>query len=300
MEIIILLLDELEGKMEKTDLKTGEKGAWISIASYIFLAIVKSTIGNIGNSEALSADGLNNLTDVFASIAVLVGIKISQKPADENHKYGHSRAETISSLIAALIMFSVGLKVVMDAFEIFFFPVDNEPELFTAYVGLFSAIFMYFVYRYNLKLSRKIGSKALYSAAQDSKSDALVSVGAIVGIVGSYFGLKWLDPLTAAIVGLIICLTAWKIFKDAVHDLTDGFEVRKLKEIENTINSTPGVKFVKDIKARLHGNKPIVDAIIFVEPSITVFQGHKITDEVEKRLSEKHNITDAHIHIDPY
>jgi cation diffusion facilitator family transporter len=285
--------------MNDFNFKTGEKGVWISISAYIILAGFKLVMGNFGDSDALKADGLNNFTDVFASFAVLIGLRISQKPADGNHKYGHSRAETLSSLIASFIMFIVGIQVVVDSIRKFYGPLNHQPQLFTALVALFSAVVMYFVYRININLSRKIESKALYSAAQDNKSDALVSIGAAIGIVGAYFGVVWLDPLTAAIVGLLICNTAWDIFRDSAHDLTDGFEVQTLKEIEETITNTPGVMYVKEIKARLYGNQTMVDATLFVDSNLTVSQGHAITEAVEKRLLDNHKINNAHLHIEP-
>src|SRR5690606_4322612 len=97
--------------MTQPNMKSGEKGAWISIFAYLFLAGVKLLVGYIGNSEALWADGLNNSTDVVASIAILIGLRISQKPPDQNHRYGHYRAETIASLLASFIMVAVGLQV---------------------------------------------------------------------------------------------------------------------------------------------------------------------------------------------
>lgn len=285
--------------MGESNLKKAEKGAWISIAAYILLSAVKLTAGSIGQSEALWADGLNNLTDIIASIAVLIGLRIAQKPPDENHRYGHSRAETIASLIAALIMFTVGFQVIFQSVKSFYQPDASDPNIFTALVALLSAIFMFGVYVYNLRLSKKLSSKALYSAAQDNRSDALVSIGAAIGIFGAYFGFSWLDPLAALIVGLMICHTAWGIFREASLDLTDAFEVQKLKEIEETINGTPGVKLVKDIKARLHGNRTIVDATIFVEPTLTIVEGHQIAEDVEERLFQEHDVKDSHIHIEP-
>jgi cation diffusion facilitator family transporter len=285
--------------MENANYKKAETGAWLSIAAYIVLSAFKLIMSQIGNSEALRADGLNNLTDIIASVAVLVGLKISQKPPDENHRYGHSRAETIASLVAAFIMITVGIQVIMGSVQSFFNPKGTSPDIITAFVALFSSIFMYGIYRYNLNLSKKVNSKSLRSAAQDNRSDALVSVGAAIGITGSYFGLTWLDPLAALIVGFIICYTAWAIFKEAALDLTDAFEVTKLKEFEDTIRSTPGVLFVKDIKARLHGNEAIVDATILVQPTLTIIEGHQIAENVEVLLHEKHPISTATIHIEP-
>lgn len=285
--------------MGNSNLKKAESGAWLSISAYIVLSAFKLIMSYVGNSEALRADGLNNLTDIIASVAVLIGLKISQKPPDENHRYGHSRAETIASLVAAFIMITVGMQVITGSAQSFFNRTESRPDIITAFVALISAVFMYGIYRYNHNLSQKINSKSLYSAAQDNRSDSLVSIGAAIGITGSYFGLTWLDPLTAAIVGFIICYTAWGIFKDAALDLTDAFEVTKLREIEGTISSTPGVKLVKDIKARLHGNQAIVDATIFVEPTLTVIEGHEIAEEVEDRLHQEHQINDSNIHIEP-
>lgn len=281
------------------NLKKAERGVWISILAYVLLSAIKLIAGFIGNSDALRADGLNNLTDVIASVTVLIGLKFAQKPADENHKYGHTRAETIASLIAAMIMFIVGIQVIVDAFKNFTSPTESTPELFTAFVALFGAVFMYFVYRYNRKLSKKLESKALYAAAQDNRSDALVSIGAVIGIVGSYLGFARLDSIVAAIVGLIICHTAWGIFKEAVHDLTDGFDAEKLKEIEEEIKNTPGVTLVKDLKARVSGNQTTVDAIIFVKSTLTIIEGHNITDKIEQRLRETYNIERVHIHVEP-
>lgn len=285
--------------MVTNNLKKAERGVWISILAYVFLSAVKLIAGFIGNSDALRADGLNNLTDVIASVTVLIGLRFAQKPADENHKYGHTRAETIASLIAAMIMFIVGIQVIVDAFKNFTSPMESTPELFTAFVALFGAVFMYFVYRYNRKLSKKLESKALYAAAQDNRSDALVSIGAVIGIVGSYLGFARLDSIVAAIVGLIICHTAWGIFKEAVHDLTDGFDAEKLKEIEEEIKNTPGVTLVKDLKARVSGNQTTVDAIIFVKSTLTIIEGHNITDKIEQRLRETYNIERVHIHVEP-
>lgn len=219
--------------------------------------------------------------DIFPPIAILLALLI------------------LASLIAALIMFTVGFQVIFQSAQSFYQSDASEPNIFTALVALLSAIFMFGVYVYNLRLSKKLSSKALYSAAQDNRSDALVSVGAAIGIFGAYFGFVWLDPLAAFVVGLMICRTAWGIFKEASLDLTDAFEVQKLKEIEETINGTPGVKLVKDIKARLHGNKTIVDATIFVEPTLTIVEGHQIAEDVEERLFQEHDVKDSNIHIEP-
>lgn len=282
------------------NLKKGEKGAWISIFAYLILSISKLAVAHFGNSEALRADGLNNSTDVIASIAVLVGLKISRKPADNNHHYGHYRAETVASLFAAFIMVSVGIQVIYNTIVKLINGEISQPDILTAWTALIAAIIMFGVYRYNVNLARKVESSSLHAAAQDNKSDALVSLGAFVGIMGAQLGIYWLDPIAGLIVGFIICKTAWDIFKDSTHTLTDGFDEKFLLKIKKSIAKVDGVKSVKDIKGRVHGNQSFIDIIILVDPELNVKESHDITVHIEKLLAQRHNVYYAHIHIEPF
>ncbi|SHH04034.1 cation diffusion facilitator family transporter [Virgibacillus chiguensis] len=282
------------------NLKKGEKGAWISIFAYIILAASKLVIAAIGNSEALRADGLNNATDVVASIAVLVGLKISRKPPDEDHHYGHFRAETIASLFAAFIMMLVGIQVIIETFQSILKAHYAQPDMLTAWTALVATIIMFMVYFYNLRLSKAVSSSALYAAAQDNRSDALVSIGAFIGIIGAQFGLFWLDPIAGLVVGFIICKTAWGIFKDATHTLTDGFDENQIEKIKSSVLKDPDVKQLYDIKGRIHGNQAFVDITILVDPNLNVEESHAITERIERYLYRNYHITHAQIHIEPY
>jgi cation diffusion facilitator family transporter len=281
------------------DLKKGERGAWLSIGAYILLAAAKLGIGYVYSSQALLADGLNNGTDVIASAAVLIGLKISQKPPDLDHPYGHFKAEAIAALVASFIIMSVGIQVLFEGFQSIIEPKTESPKLITAWAAIISAIIMYGVYRYNKSLAKKINSKALIAAAHDNRSDALVSVGAFAGIVASQFGIAWFDTVTAITIGFIICKTAWDIFKETAHSLTDGFDDQKLLNFKATVEKTPGVDRIKDIKARYLGSSVLVDVVIEVHAGLNVTESHKITDEVEKRMEIEHRISHVHVHIEP-
>jgi cation diffusion facilitator family transporter len=281
------------------DIRQGEKGAWLSILAYILLSFLKLIIGYFFNSEALLADGLNNSTDIVASIAVLVGLKISRKPPDRNHRYGHFRAETVASLIASTIMAFVGIQVLYQSGSKFFEDSFAKPDLITAWTAIFSAGVMYLVYLYNIRLAKRINSSAIMATAQDNRSDALVSIGAFVGIIGTQFGWSWLDPIAAFIVGIIICKTAFQIFRDASHALTDGFDEKELKRFKKTIESTPGVNKLQDIKARIHGNNVLLDVTIQVNSSLSVVQSHDISDAIEQRMLQNHQVGHVHIHVEP-
>jgi cation diffusion facilitator family transporter len=281
------------------EIKEGEKGAWVSIIAYLFLSVLKLLIGLSSGSAALLADGLNNTTDIIASFAVLIGLKISRRPPDHDHKYGHFRAETVAALVASFIMIAVGIQVLSQAVRKFFEPTIGTPNMIAAWTALFSALVMLLVYRYNIRLARRINSNAINAAAQDNRSDAFVSIGAFIGIVGSQFGLPWLDPLAATAVGLIICKTAWDIFKSASHALTDGFDEKELDKIKDTVARTPGVESIKDIKARILGNNILVDVTIGVDAYLNVVESHEITENVEGRMMIEHKISQVHVHIEP-
>lgn len=280
-------------------LKTGEWGAWLSIFTYIFLATIKLIIGNLSGSEALSADGLNNSTDIIASVAVLIGLKISRKPPDQNHQYGHYRAETVASLLASFIMMAVGLQVLYNAVLSVIEAKQQSPDMMAAWTALFSFFVMFAVYKYNFKLAKKVNSHAVMAAAQDNKSDSFVSLGAFVGIIGSQFGLAWVDTVTAIIVGVLICKTAWDIFKVASLSLTDAFEKEDLVEIEKIVIGTPGVLSLNDLKGRYHGSTAMIDIIIEVNPHISILAGHEIADSIEDQLKKDMDIHYVHIHVEP-
>ncbi|WP_219837201.1 cation diffusion facilitator family transporter [Paenibacillus sp. R14(2021)] len=282
------------------DIKQGEIGAWISIAAYLCLAALKLAVGLSANSEALTADGLNNSTDIIASVAVLIGLRLSRKPPDKDHRYGHFRAETVAALAASFIMFGVGLQVLYTSVTAFQRPSEASHGSAAAWTALFSAIAIFAVYLYNVRLAKRIQSAALMAAAQDNRSDALVSIGAFVGIIGSSLGLSWLDPLTALLVGLMICKTAWGIFRDAAHALTDGFDDQELQAIRSTVRDVPGVEKIIDMKARMHGSYKLVDVTIGVHHLLTVTESHDITEHVEKQIYDSHQISHVHIHIEPY
>ncbi len=172
--------------------------------------------------------------------------------------------------------------------------------MMAAWTGVFGAIVMFFVYRYNMRLGTKINSQSVKAAAKDNLSDALVSVGTVVGIVGSQLGLPWLDPLAAIIVGLIICKTAWEIFTSSSHQLTDGFDETLMVSYTETIMQIQGVKGIKTMKARSYGNNAIVDTEDLGQfYALDIRQAHDVATTVEKTLKREHDVYWVNVHVEP-
>lgn len=281
------------------NLKKAERGAKISIISYLMLSTIKLIIGIFFNSTALIADGINNATDVISSICVLIGLKISRKPADENHLYGHFRAELISSLIASFIMLYAGLQVITFAIKKLINGSYEIPSFYTAITAIISSVIMLFVFFYNYKLSKKINSNSLKATAFDNLSDALVSLGTVIGIIGTIFGFYQADAIAAVIVGIIIVTTAIKIFKEATHILTDGIDVNTIKEINDILKNIEEIIEIREIRGRSHGFIHFIDITITVNPNLTVVKSHDITVKIEKEIQKNFLYCETLIHLEP-
>ncbi len=281
-------------KLTRTDI-----GAIVSLCSYIVLAAAKISVSYLAHSQALRADGFNNLTDIGASIAVIIGLRLSRRPRDSDHPYGHSRIEQIASLVASFIMMAVGLQVIYNGFIHLFTHDTESPTMLALWVALGSATFMLFVYRFNMKIAKAEKSMALAAAAKDNLSDALVSFGTVIGVIGSYAGFPILDSIMAIIVGGVICKTAWEIFSDASHLLTDGFNPEDMETYKKAVESVNGVDHLVDLKARMYGNDVFVDVTVKVEPNLDIKKGHEIADDIERILAEKHQISYTHVHLEP-
>lgn len=280
-------------------LKQAEKGAILSIITYILLSSSKLIVGKLFFSQALFADGLNNFTDVLSSILVFIGLKISQKPADKNHPYGHWKFETLASLITSFMMCIIGLEVIRDAWNNFIYPVQEPPSLITAIIGGVSAVLMFGVYRYNNSLAIKINSLGLKAAAKDNLSDALTSLSTSIAILAAKLSFTWLDGLMALVVGIMILKTAFDIFKESTFQLTDGFEPEEIKAYKPIILAHPEIKTIEEIKARRYGSNIYLDLTVCMDPNLTVWRSHEITEEIELELEEQFGITFVDIHIEP-
>ncbi|KIX91417.1 transporter [Staphylococcus microti] len=277
-----------------------KKGAWLSIITYTFLTILKVFYGWIANSRGLTADGINNATDVISSIAILVALHISMKPVDKNHPYGHYRSEFIAALIASFIMFAVSIQVIVTGVQHFYQGHFQQPSDSAVVVGVISSFVMFIVFLYNRNLARKVKSSALKAASYDNLSDALVSLGTVIGIVGVYLGVPMLDTLAAIVIGLLIMKTSIDIFKETAVTLTDGYDEEELAYIHECISAIVGIQEIRDIKARSHGVISFIDVTIAVDPNLSVVESHEISDQVETRLKENLGEVETIVHIEPY
>ncbi|ADU50608.1 cation diffusion facilitator family transporter [Thermaerobacter marianensis DSM 12885] len=276
------------------------RGAWLSAGAYLLLSAVKIAVGWRAGSRGVLADGLNNLTDVLASAAVLWGIRAAARPADAEHRYGHGRAETVAQLVVGTVMGLVGLNVGVAALQAALAPQLEPPEPYAAAVALAAAAVMTAVYLYNRALARRTGSPALRAAARDHRSDALVSLGTVVGIWGARRGWPWLDPVAGLVVGLLVVRTAWRLLAEATHELLDGFEPERLHRLSGRVAAVEGVQDVREVRGRRLGKVAAIDVTITVDPDLTVEESHAVADRVEQALRRDPDIQHVHVHVEPH
>lgn len=279
-------------------MKLAQRGAYLSIFTYIILAVLKYYFGVEYDSAAVRADALNNMTDIFASLAVLIGLKISIRPPDDNHPYGHLKSENIASLVVSFIIIFVGLQVLMENVPAVFSPAEQAPNPVVIYVSIFSGLVMLAVFFINRKLAEKTKSTSLKSASMDNFSDSMISLGTAAGLILTQLGLPIADVIIASILGLLIMYTGFKILKDAVFALSDGYNDADLIEHKEDVLEVNGVLDVKSIKGRYHGSSIFLDVTIIVDPDISITDAHMICDRVEEHMHDK-GIMSLYVHPEP-
>lgn len=286
-------------KQQIQNLKLAERGAIVSITAYIALSGIKLAAGSMFHSDALTADAFNNISDIIGNIAVLVGLRMAQKPADTDHKFGHWKMEDLASLITSFIMFVVGFQVLYTTLIKIMSNQTVEIDMTGAIVGIFSALVMVGVYLYNKSLAKKVHSKALEATAKDNLSDAVTSIGTSVAIFAAAFNFPIVDKIAAVIITFFILKTAYEIFMESFFTLSDGFDEELLHKYEEDILKLPKVVAVKSQRGRTYGANIYLDIVLEMNPDLSVYESHEITEQVEQLLTLKHGVFDVDIHVEP-
>ncbi|HEM6339668.1 TPA: cation transporter [Streptococcus suis] len=281
------------------NLKLAERGAIVSITAYIILSGIKLAAGHIFHSDALTADAFNNISDIIGNIAVLIGLRMAQKPADTDHKFGHWKMEDLASLITSFIMFVVGFQVLYSTFIKIISNQTVEIDMTGAVVGVFSALVMIAVYLYNKSLAKRVHSKALEATAKDNLSDAVTSIGTSVAIIAAAFNFPIVDKIAAVVITFFILKTAYEIFMESFFTLSDGFDEELLHKYEEDILKLRKVVAVKSQRGRTYGANIYLDIVLEMNPDLSVYESHEITEQVEQLLTLKHGVFDVDIHVEP-
>ena len=283
----------------QSNLKLAERGALISIVAYLILSAAKLATGHLLHSSSLVADGFNNLSDIISNVALLIGIRLARQPADRDHRFGHWKIEDLASLVTSIIMFYVGFDVLRDTVQKILSRETTVIDPLGAIVGVGSALVMFAVYLYNRTLAKKAQSKALKAAAKDNLSDVVTSLGTSVAIGASALNYPIVDQLVAIVITFFILKTAYDIFIESSFSLSDGFDESLLDKYKAAILELPKVSRVKSQRGRTYGSNIYLDVVLEMNPDLSVYESHAITEEVEDLLKEEFGVFDIDVHVEP-
>mgnify|MGYP000918049985 CR=1 FL=1 len=274
----------------------------------LLLVLGKFTAGILGRSAAMIADAVHSLSDFVTDIIVIVFVKISSKPKDEEHKYGHGKFETLATLMIGFILLLVGAMIAYngtkDIIAVIKGATLESPGMIAFWAAIVSIILKEALYRYTVIQGRKLKSDVVVANAWHHRSDALSSIGTAVGIGGAVFlGQKWtvLDPVAAVVVSVFIIRTSVQLMKPAIDELMEkSLSAATESEIREIVGSFDGVSGLHNLYTRKIGNGCAIEFHIRMDGGTTLEETHRKITGIEQKLREQYG-PDTHvmIHMEP-
>lgn len=285
--------------------KTAMRISFISIIANTLLSLFKLLAGVLAHSAAMISDAIHSASDVFSTIVVMIGVKISGKESDKEHPYGHERLECVAAIILATILVVTGLgigwsalkKIVEDNFDSLLIP--GKLALIAAIISIVVKEAMFWYTRAGAK---KIDSGALMADAWHHRSDSLSSIGALIGITGARLGFPVLDPVASLIICVFIEKAAYDIFKDAIDKMVDkACDEETEGEMRQCVLRQEGVLGIDLLQTRTFGNKIYVDVEICADGNISLNEAHSIAEAVHDTIEQEFpKVKHIMVHVNPH
>ena len=280
----------------------------VGSAGNLVLLSLKFVAGVLGRSSAMIADAVHSLSDFFTDIIVLLFVKVSAKPQDASHDYGHGKFETIATLFIGLALVAAAIGIIVSGAVKFAHWLGGEtlgvPGKLALWAALISIVLKELLYRYTVAAGKKFDSQALVANAWHHRSDAMSSIGAAIGIGGAILlGERWavLDPLASIVVGAMLLKVAWELLKGSTGELTDGSLPEETeREIEDIIRSFPEISEPHNLRTRRIGNRIAIEAHVRLDGKMSLDAAHDIVTAIEHRIKDRFGkSTLVTIHMEP-
>lgn len=274
----------------------------------VLLLVLKFAAGILGHSAAMIADAIHSLTDFATDVVVLVFVKLGNKPMDKDHDYGHGKYETLATAIIGISLFAVGVMICWSGLVKTYHALCGEklqqPGIVALVAAVLSIVMKEWAYQFTVRVGRKFHSEAVVANAWHHRSDALSSIGTMLGIGGAILlGDHWavLDPLAAIVVSVFIIKAAWGLVMQSVKELTDAsLSVKEEDEILKTASEEEGVGEIHNLRTRRIGNNIAIEMHVRMPGSLSLYAAHEHATAIENRLKRKYG-ADTHvgIHLEP-
>lgn len=281
---------------------------WAGSFVNFLLVIFKFIAGILGHSAAMIADAVHSLSDFATDIVVLIFTRISNKPQDKNHDYGHGKYETLATAIIGIVLFAVGASICWNGLQAIQTVWQGgrlpAPGMLAFAGAIISIVSKELIYRYTIHVGRKINSSAVIANAWHHRSDTFSSIGTAIGIGGAIvLGESWsvLDPMAAVVVSFFIMKVAVQLLKPCVDELTEKSLPDEIeKEICLIAENTPGVSAIHNLRTRRIGNHYAIEMHVRMDGHLTLYEAHAKASVIENKLKEKYgNETHVGIHVEP-
>ncbi len=279
----------------------GRTSTLVSVAVNIILTALQAVVGILAQSQALVADAVHSFSDLVADAVVLVANAKGQKAPDADHPYGHLRFETAASMILGVLLLIVGAGMLWTAFTRLQNPADIPRVHYAALVvAVFTLVAKESLFRYMLRVGRRVRSSMLVANAWHARSDAASSLVVAIGIIANLAGFPMADPLAALIVGIFVGRMGWKFFWNSFSDLMDrAVDDETENRIRDHLLATPGVLGLHDLKTRKLGDMIWVEVDLEMDAGLTIAQGHAIAVAARQRVMDNEAVLDVMTHFDP-
>ncbi len=276
---------------------------WAGAGVNLVLAGAKFAAGFLGRSAAMISDAAHSLSDLVSDTVVLLGLRFSDRPADEGHPYGHGRVETHAAFNLGLVLIGAALLLGWEGLEKIRQPAPTVPSWLAAAAAVLSLVVKEALFRWTRAVAHRTGSKVIEANAWHHRTDALSSVVALVAILGAILLPEWrfLDPVGSLIVALMIGGVGFKVILGAAHELTDANVERELRErMTGLAADVRGVRAVRRLCARRLGDVTVVDLTVAVDPEMDVYEAHRITEYIEAKLHHHlSRLGRVFVHVEP-
>lgn len=279
----------------------GEKAALVGVFGNVFLSALKFFVGVAAGSTAVIADALHSFSDILVSAATWLGIRISGRPADEKHPYGHGDVESIVGLLISIVLAIAGFEYAKHSLEVLS-AAPAAPKAMAIYVTIFAIVYKEAMSRYTLGIAAKINSPALKADALHHRSDVYTSIVVVAGVVGAMLGYPILDPLVGIFVSLIIIKVGYNVGRENILQLMGTVPGPELsRRIEATVSEIKEVKLIHRIRIHGVGAYYTVNLHVCVDEELPLRKAHEVAHRVQRLILESFpEISSALVHIEPY
>lgn len=286
--------------MDNERFKITKKCGIFGILGNIFLLILKAFVGFTFKSQAMIADSLNSAGDIFASLMTFIGNKIASVPNDEDHNFGHGKAEYIFSMFIAISMILVASKLLFDSFQTLILGSQLQFSWLLVVVCIITIITKFSLFLYTRKIAKKYSNILLESNMQDHRNDCIVTSFTLLSIILTLFDIHWFDSVVGIGISLWIAYTGITIFMESYNVLMDISVDEKTKNIiMDIIHTYSEIKKVDNISSTPIGSQYIIFITIGLDGNMPTFESHKLADSLEKDVSKLNNIYKTIVHVNP-